>query len=168
MSEQSHEQTQPAEGVENAPAPAEASGEKLTPEKVGEVAIKYATETVYAAAGVADLVAAKAKDFFESQRKQLAAKTPDGVDPTFKQFVDSMPDQFKSFLDEVTKQYHEMAERGRHAVADLQQQVNAARAERPEPTEAFDVHEGLDVEDAESVVAPEADETPSGGEGQGA
>ena len=39
---------------------------------VWEIAIKYATETVYAAAGVANLVAEKAKVFFDQQRKQLA------------------------------------------------------------------------------------------------
>ena len=159
--EQSHDGQQFAEDFaadEHKTTPTTVPGDKLTPEKVGEIAIKYATETVYAAAGVANLVAEKAKVFFDQQRKQLAAKTPEGVDPNFKQFVDTMPDQFKTFLDEVTKQYHEMAERGRHAVADLQQQVNATRAEKPVPSEAFDLHEGADVEDAESVVAPDVDD----------
>lgn len=141
-------------------------GEKMTPEKLGDAAVKFASETAFAAAGVANLIAEKAREFFELQRRQLADKTPEGVDPNFKQFVDTMPHQFKGFLDEVTKQYHDMAERGRHAVNDFSQQVKDARAARPEG--AFDVNEGVDATDAETVVAPEfVEETVVEGEGAG-
>ena len=77
-----------------------AAGEKFTPEQLGDAVIKFATETAYAAAGFANVLAEKAKVFYESQRKEIAAKTPEGVDPNFRQFVDAMPDQFKGFIDE--------------------------------------------------------------------
>lgn len=135
-----------------------AGGEKFTPEKLGDAAIKFATETAYAAAGLANVLAEKAKEFYETQRKQIAANTPEGVDPNFRQFVDAMPDQFKTFMDEATKAYHDMAEKGRKSVTDLQAQVQAAKAER----EAKPDHGAFDLKDdarataeAETVVAPE-------------
>lgn len=174
MSDQFNDQTR-GEFVEDvtadhtSPETALNGGDKLTPEKLGEAAVKFASETAFAAAGVANLIAEKAREFFEAQRRQLAEKTPEGVDPNFKQFVDGMPDQFKVFLDDVTKQYHDMAERGRHAVADFSQQVKDARATRPGG--AFDVNEGVDATDADTVVAPEFVEepvvTPTEGEGAG-
>lgn len=136
-----------------------ASGEKFTPEKLGDMAVKFATETAYAAAGLANVIADKAREFYEQQRKQIAANTPDGVDPNFRQFVDAMPDQFKTFMDEATKAYHDMAERGRHAVTDFQSAVQSARTERDVKAEnpgAFDLKDDAGATaDAEDVVAPE-------------
>lgn len=171
MSDQYNENTQPAgEPVEDfaatgpaptvghEPTPADAD-EKLTPEKLGEAALKFATETAYAAAGLANVVAEKARLLYEAQRKQIAESAPEGVDPNFRQFVDTMPDQFKSLIDEATKAYHEMAERGRHAVTDFQAQLQAAKEARPykpEQTEAFDLKEDAEATaDAEDAVAPE-------------
>lgn len=174
MSDQYTENTQPeGERVEDfaatehtEPAPtfgaqsgAVGSGEKLSPEKLGEAAIKFATETAYAAAGIANVIAEKARELYDAQRKQLAESTPEGVDPNFRQFVDAMPDQFKTLIDDATKAYHEMAERGRHAVTDFQAQLQAARTDRPakpEAPEAFDLKEGAEATvDAEDAVAPE-------------
>lgn len=148
------------------PAPAEAPEERLTPERLGEAAIKFATETAYAAAGLANVIAEKARELYEAQRKQIAESTPEGVDPNFRQFVDAMPDQFKTLIDDATKAYHEMAERGRHAVTDFQAQLQAAKEARPakpEHTEAFDLQEGAEASaDAEEAVAPEdAQEVPT-------
>ena len=137
-----------------------AAGEKFTPEQLGDAVIKFATETAYAAAGFANVLAEKAKVFYESQRKEIAAKTPEGVDPNFRQFVDAMPDQFKGFIDEATKAFHDMAERGRTTVADLQHQVQAARDAakdaRTNPTEAFDLKDdAAATAEAADAVAPE-------------
>ncbi len=136
-----------------------ASGEKFTPEKLGDMAVKFATETAYAAAGLANVIADKAREFYEQQRKQIAANTPEGVDPNFRQFVDAMPDQFKTFMDEATKAYHDMAERGRNAVTDFQSAVQSARTERegkPENNGAFDLLDDAGAtDDAEHVVAPD-------------
>ncbi len=125
--------------------------EKMTPERLGEMIIKIATETAYAAAGIADSVAAKAKVLYEQQRKTLDDVTPDGVDPNFKKFVDQMPDQFKNLVDEATKAYHDLADRGRHVVENLAGQAAQAakgeKAEKPEKGDhpgAFDLHEAAD------------------------
>ncbi|HRL50397.1 MAG TPA: hypothetical protein PLA49_13605 [Propioniciclava sp.] len=142
-------------------------GEKFTPEKLGDAAIKFATETVYAAAGLANVVAEKAKEFYDSQRKQIAENTPEGVDPNFRQFVDSMPDQFKTFMDDATKAFHDLSERGRTTMGDFQEQVQTAwkqwedqqrdqRAAADEMTGAFDLKDAAEAtSDAESAVAPE-------------
>lgn len=135
------------------------AGEKFTPEKLGDLAIKFATETAYAAAGVANTLSEKAKELYESQRKQIAEKTPEGVDPNFRQFVDTMPDQFKVFMDDVVKAYHDMAEKGRLTVADLQAQAQNARTTKPakdEGVSAFDLKDDAGASaDAENVVAPD-------------
>ncbi|MFV0406314.1 MAG: hypothetical protein ACK5LN_05765 [Propioniciclava sp.] len=119
----------------------------LTAERLGDMAIKFATETAYAAAGVADLVARSTREFIDQQRQQLAERTPEGVDPNFKQFVDQMPDQFKAFLDDVTHTYHDMAARGRGAVADFQAQIQTSEGEPSEPGE-FDDPGGTPMADA--------------------
>lgn len=165
MSEQTNETPRPDEDavVASETDAHLAAGEKFTPEKLGEAALKFASETAYAAAGVADMIAAKARELYETQRAQLAEKTPEGVDPNFRQMVDQMPEQFKGFLDEATKAYHEMAERGRTVVADLQNQVSAARDAardakdaKEEPVGAFDLNDdaGADA-DAADAVAPD-------------
>lgn len=161
MSDQNHENTSPEtpheEIIEEIAAPQSAEGEPLSPERLGDLAIKFATETAFAAAGVADLVARSTKDFIDAQRKQLADRTPEGVDPNFKRFVDQMPDQFKAFMDDVTRTYHDMAERGRGAVSEFQAQVQTPKAEREEPRGAFDLQDDVEATDAESVVADDAE-----------
>lgn len=169
--------TQPTEGFET-PTPGSEQGateEKLgsahreharlaskrpTPEEVGEAAIKFAREAALAATGAANLLAVKAREFYEEQRKQLADKTPEGVDPNFRQFVDTMPDQFKTFIDEAVKVYHDLAERGKAVVDNLQGQAQKL-AETPPKTpgehvEAFDLNEdAAATHTAEQAAAPE-------------
>ena len=144
-----------------------AAGEKFTPEQLGEAMIKFATETAYAAAGLANVLAEKTRVFYESQRKEIEARTPEGVDPNFRQFVDGMPDQFKGFVDEATKAFHDMAERGRTTVTELQGQVQAARDaakdSRSNPTSPFDLNEDAAATDeAADAVAPEDAQEPVG------
>ena len=88
-----------------------------------------------------------------------ATKGDDLLD-NFRQFVDTMPDQFKGFLDEATKAFHDMAERGRHSVADFQGQVAAARDAakdaRKDSPEAFDLNDDAAADaEAAGAVAPE-------------
>lgn len=142
-------------------------GEKFSPEKLGDAAIKFATETVYAAAGLANVLAEKAKEFYDAQRKQIAENTPEGVDPNFRQFVDSMPDQFKTFMDDANKAFHDLSERGRTTMSDFQDQVQTAwkqweeqqreqREQHDEKTGAFDLKDAAEAtQDAETAVAPE-------------
>ena len=134
-------------------------GEKFTPEKLGDAAIKFATETVYAAAGLANVIAEKAKELYDAQRKQIADNTPEGVDPNFRKFVDSMPDQFKTFMDDATKAFHDLSDRGRTTMADFQDQVQTAwkqwEEQQDEKTGAFDLKDAAEAtDDAEAAVAP--------------
>lgn len=122
------------------------SDDKMTPEKFGEVAIKFATDTAYAAAGLADIVAQKARELYEQQKAQLAEKTPEGVDPNFKQFVDTMPDQLKGLMDEAEKKLHELSERGRSVVEQLQQA--AAKSRGDDAPGAYDTGAGADAHPA--------------------
>lgn len=140
------------------------AGEKMTPEKLGEAAIKFATETAYAAAGLADIIAKKARELYEQQKAQLAEKTPEGVDPNFKQFVDAMPDQLKTFMDDAEKKLHELSERGRGVVEHMQ----AAAAGKPRGDDApgaYDTGAGADAHpDAHDVVSdPVRDPAAEGG-----
>lgn len=140
----------------------DAGQEKLTPEKFAEQAIRFATDTAYAAAGLADIVAQKAKELYEHQRAQLAEKTPEGIDPNFKQFVDTMPDQLKTFMDEAEKKLHELSERGRHVVENLQ----AASAARPKGDDApgpFDTQADAEAHVEDSVSDPVSDPAAEGG-----
>lgn len=158
MSDQNNEHIDPSapaaeEIVEEIVTARTPEGEELSPERLGDLAIKFATETAYAAAGVADFVARSTKGFIDAQRKQLAERTPEGVDPNFKRFVDQMPDQFKAFMDDVTRTYHDMAERGRGAVSDFQAQMQPPKTPRPPATGAYDLNDDVEADDAESVVA---------------
>lgn len=150
-----------AKSSEKKHGPTLTQGEKFTPEKLGDAAIKFATETVYAAAGLANVLAEKAKELYEAQRKQIAANAPEGVDPNFRKFVDSMPDQFKTLMDDASKAFHDLSERGRTTMSDLQDQVQAAwkQRESEERTGAFDLKDAAEAtQDAASAVAPEAPE----------
>lgn len=129
-------------------SPAVADSDKLTPEKLGELAVKFATDTLYAAAGFASVVAERAREYYDNQRKHLADKNPEGADPTFKAFVDSMPDQIKNLLDEVQKGYHDLAEKGRTVVNTRNQP--RAKADAPGP---FDI-------DSDSASASDQANTP--------
>ena len=92
-------------------------GEKLSAEKLGEQAMKFASETAYAAAGFANVVADKAKTFYEQQRAQYVETHPEAAGgPGAKQFLDQLSDQVNRLVEDVTKGYKEMADRGRTLV----------------------------------------------------
>lgn len=154
------ERTRHDEVHASAADPTLTQGEKFTPEKLGDAAIKFATETVYAAAGLANVIAEKAKELYDAQRKQIADNTPEGVDPNFRKFVDSMPDQFKAFMDDATKAFHDLSDRGRTTMSDFQDQVQTAwkqwEEQQDEKTGAFDLKDAAAAtDDAEAAVAPE-------------
>ncbi len=151
--------------------------EEMTPERLGEMAIKFATETAYAAAGLANVVAAKAKELYETQKAQLAEKTPEGVDPNFKQFVDTMPDQLKTLMDEAVKGFKDLSDKGRHVVENISAQAATAaekvnekvkeqadkvkekaeevKEKAAEAPGAFDTQADVDAPDDAETVAPE-------------
>lgn len=107
--EKAHE---PTEDLENAPV----DDDKLTPEKLGEAAIKFATETAYAAAGFAGLVGDKAKAFYDEQKKQYVEAHPDEDKTKSNSFLDQLSEQLNRFADDLSRGYRDMADRGRDVV----------------------------------------------------
>ncbi len=118
---------EPAEDLENAPH----GDDRLTPEKLGEAAIKFATETAYAAAGFAGLVGEKAKTFYDEQKKQYAETHPDEDGTKDNSFLDQLSEQLNRFADDLTRGYREMAERGRDVVQRGGGAAKKADAESP-------------------------------------
>ncbi|MEO7586387.1 MAG: hypothetical protein ABIS84_00005, partial [Arachnia sp.] len=104
---------EPAEDLENA-TPAE---DRLTPEKVGDAAIKFATETAFAAAGFAGLVGEKAKAFYDEQRKQYVDAHPEEDGAKANSFLDQLSDQLSRFAEDLTRGYRDLAEKGREVVS---------------------------------------------------
>ncbi len=133
--------------------------EKMTPERFGEIAIKVAQDTAYVAAGIANVIAEKTKELIETQRSHLAEKTPEGVDPNFKSFVEQMPDQFKALMDDAQAQIQELAERGRAVINEMQ----AGQAKQK--SEAFDLKDDAEAQpdDEEQIHVAEEDLISEGG-----
>ena len=115
--------------------------ERLTAENLKKVA----TEAAYAAVGFAGFVGDKAKTFYEEQQRQYVAAHPDS-DSTegAKAFLAQMREQVNKFVEELTKGYRDMAERGR----------GEARHEEPSAPAATDASAdaGTPAEDAEPTT----------------
>lgn len=126
---------EPTEDLESTPH----GEDRLTPEKVGEAAIKFATETAYAAAGFAGLVGEKAKAFYDEQKKQYVDAHPDEDGAKSDSFLDQLSEQLNRFAEDLTRGYREMAERGRDVV-----QRGGAAGKKTD--------EGSSVNDGESPV----------------
>lgn len=123
--------------------------DKMTPKELGDAAVKFATDTAYAAAGFANLVAEKAREFTEKQRVTFAdtGEHPEGADRT-RELLDQVTAQVNRFVEEIGHTYKELSDRGREAVARMQAQAQA-RAEAPRGDDApgpFDI-----VDDADAV-----------------
>jgi hypothetical protein len=142
--------------------------EKLTPKEVGDMALKFASETAYAAAGFANLVAEKAREFAEKQRAAVADVGADAPDHT-KAFLDQVSAQMNRFVDELGHTYKDLADRGRDAVAKMQQQA-AAKPDAKDAPGMFDIVDDAETAEPASTVAedeivdavevPEGFETP--------
>lgn len=89
----------------NGPSDEQKGSERQSGEKLADQAMKFASETAYAAAGFANVVADKAKAFYETQKAQYAETHPDTTSPGAKQFLDQLSDQLTKFIDDVQKGY---------------------------------------------------------------
>lgn len=127
-----------AKEAAHAPTEHMARDEGMTPEKIGEAARKVATETAYAAAGVAGFVSEKARSFYDEQKKQYNEAHPDEDGPSAKAFLDQLSEQLNRFADDLSRGFKDMAEKGREAA---QRGGQAKRAEG-----------GAPVNDGETVV----------------
>lgn len=83
-------------------------------ENLGENIVKAATEAAFAAVGFVGFVGDKAKTFYEEQQRQYVAAHPDSESTEgAKAFLAQMREQVNKFVDELTKGYRDMVERGR-------------------------------------------------------
>ena len=139
------EANEPTEDLVNAPV----EDDKLTPEKLGDAAIKFATETAYAAAGFAGLVGDKAKTFFDEQKKQYVDAHPEADGTKANSFLDQLSEQLNRFADDLTRGYRDMAERGR----DVVKGNTAAKQGHADDTADADGTPASPVNDGESAMA---------------
>ena len=94
---------------------------------------KFASDTAFAAVGFAGLVGEKAKAFYEDQKRQYAETHPDADrDPGAKDFLAQLREKVESLVEDLTKGYKDMAERGRASAAKADQPW-AKRADAPKP-----------------------------------
>ncbi|MHA6513754.1 hypothetical protein [Tessaracoccus sp. Z1128] len=105
---------EPELGPEHEQVTAADPQDRVSPENIGENLKKVAAEAAFAAVGFAGFVGDKAKTFYEEQQRQYVAAHPDN-DSTegAKAFLAQMRDQINKFVEELTKGYREMADRGR-------------------------------------------------------
>ncbi|MCC2593917.1 hypothetical protein LKO27_10925 [Tessaracoccus sp. OS52] len=152
-------------------------------EKFGEAARKLAQETGYAVAGFAGLVGEKAKVFYEEQKQEYAQTHPDvDKDPGAKEFLEQLSEKLNRFVDDLTKGFKDMAERGRETVerqsgkgpdttgaagaagagaADASGPESGSGYWSPEPTPDADPS-GPDFEDVNLVEEPASDSVEAG------
>lgn len=93
----------------------------ITPERVGKLALKVATEAAYVVAGLADVLAGTVQDVISDRRQQLSDRKAAGAPSATtaaKQFARELPDQLKSFVDELNNAYQDLSARGRHVMQD--------------------------------------------------
>lgn len=103
--------------VESEDVKASEDQHKIRGENFGEDLRRIATDSAYAAAGFAGLVGEKAKEFFDEQRRQYSKAHPgkDEEDPETKAFLAQLKEKVNAFVDELSKVYRDMVDRGRDA-----------------------------------------------------
>lgn len=85
-------------------------------EQFSETAVKIAQDTGFAVAGFAGLVGEKAKAFYEDQKQQYAETHPEAdKDPGAKEFLTQLSDRLNRLVDDLTRGFKDMAERGRES-----------------------------------------------------
>jgi len=137
--------------------------EKMTPKELGDLAVKVASDTAFAAAGVANLVAEKAREFADRQRASLAdtQRHTEAGEKTH-EFLDQLSTQLTRFVDDLTQTYKDLADRGRDALARMQAQADA-KADAPKGDDApgpFDINEAADTAEPAGTVAEEEPTAP--------
>lgn len=103
-------------------------------EQFGEAAVKFAQEAGFAFAGFAGLVGDKAKSFYEEQKQQYAQTHPEAEkDPGAKEFLNQLSDRLNRFVDDLTRGFKDMAERGRETFDKADGASNAPAPGGPSP-----------------------------------
>lgn len=144
--------TEPAEGQIDGPTESRTD----RGDKIAEDIRRIASDTAYAAAGFAGLVGEKAKEFYDEQRRQYTTAHPEAEsDPGAKAFLTQMKEKINAFVEELSKSYREMAERGRS--------THEKQAAPQAADDLGDVPPADDVTTTDGVVTdPTVDEAPTG------
>lgn len=90
---------------------------RITPEKVGHIARRVATEAAYVVTGLADVLAGTVKDVVNSGRTSYTERKAAGQAPV-KDYAKQMPDQLKGLVGEVKEAYQSLSARGRTVFSD--------------------------------------------------
>ena len=88
------------------------SNTRITPEKVGRVASKVATEAAYVLTGMADVVAGTVRDVVNQSRAGYSERKASGGSPV-KDYAKQVPGQVKGMVGEVKEAYESLSARGR-------------------------------------------------------
>ncbi len=88
------------------------SNTRITPNKVGKVATKVATEAAYVITGLADIVAGTVQDVVKQSRQGYTDRRAAGDRPVA-DYARQVPQQMKGFVDEIKEAYVGLSTRGR-------------------------------------------------------
>ncbi|MFT4227406.1 hypothetical protein [Micropruina sp.] len=88
------------------------SNTRITPNKVGKVATKVATEAAYVITGLADIVAGTVQDVVKQSRQGYTDRRAAGDRPVAN-YARQVPQQMKGFVDEIKEAYVGLSTRGR-------------------------------------------------------
>ena len=99
---------------------------------------KAAEDTAYAAVGFVGLMADKAKEFYEDQRRQYAEAHPDAdAEQGAKNFLAQLREQFDRFITDVNKGFHDLADRGRASGRDADAEAGPVDSEAAPADDAW-------------------------------
>ena len=88
------------------------SNTRTTPEKVGRIAAKVASEAAYVITGMADVVAGTVRDVVNQSRAGYSERKASGGSPV-KDYAKQVPGQVKGMVGEVKEAYESLSARGR-------------------------------------------------------
>lgn len=106
----------------------------VTPDRVGKIAAKVASETAYVLMGLADVVVGTMKDVASATKQHAADRRASGDPTTVRGFAKAVPGQLRSFSDEVVDAYKSLSDRGRQVMSD----GLASTAHRPAPAPRYE------------------------------
>lgn len=90
---------------------------RITPDKVGRIAAKVASEAAYVLTGLADIVAGTVQDVVKQGRHSYTERRSGGGSPV-KDYARQVPQQMRGFVDELKDAYQGLSARGRTVFSD--------------------------------------------------
>ncbi len=95
------------------------SNTRITPDKVGRIAAKVATEAAYVITGLADIVAGTVQDVVKQSRQSYSERrVAAGGSSPVREYTRQVPQQLKGFVGELKDAYAGLSARGRSVFAD--------------------------------------------------